>query len=186
VATNRVPWIVGGTLIALFVLGSLVFGSGSGEMTMPDPASLPESARAVKLPGEREYTVVVPPCGTRAEATVRNVKRDLATPGATMLTAPAREGVTTVLVPHCQPGTGATNAGGDLPSAAFVLPGEERTGEAQGTLSVNGAIARSQVLLPAGSEVETIVIPPCARSTAGGDVVLEAEEGSDTAVARAC
>ncbi len=185
--TNRVPWVVGGSLIVLFVLGALVFGSGSGEeMAMPDPASLPESARAVKLPGERAYTVVVPPCGTQAEATVQDAERDQATPGATRLTAPAGEGVTTVLVPHCQPGTGATNAGGDLPSAAFVLAGDERAGEAQGTLSTDGAIARSQVLLPAGSEVETVVVPPCQRSTAGGDVVLDAEEGSDTAVAPSC
>ena len=185
--TNRVPWVVGGGLIAVFVLGALVFGSGSGgEMPMPDPASLPENARAVKLPGERAYTVVVPPCGTRAAATAEDAERDQSTPGATRLTAPAGEGVTTVLVPHCQPGTGTTNARGDLPSAAFVLTGDERAGEVQGTLSANGAIARSQVLLPAGSQVETLVIPPCQRSTAGGDVVLEAPEGSDTAVAPSC
>jgi len=185
VVTNRVPWLVGGGLIAVFVLGALVFGSG-GEMTMPDPASLPESARALELPGERERTVIVPPCATPVGATVRNAQRDQATPGATMLAAPAGEGVTTVLVPHCQRGAGTIDAGGDLPSAAFVLPGDARTAEAQGTLSAVGAIARSRVLLPAGSEAQTIVIPPCARSTAGGDVVVQAEGGSDTAVAPSC
>ena len=186
-ATNRVPGIVGGVLIALMVLGSLAFGGGGGGEMMPtDPSAMPESARAVKLPGEREYTVGGPPCGTPVEATVRDAEQDQATPGATLLTAPTGDGVTTVLVPHCQPGTGATNTGGDLPSAAFVLPGNARAGEAQGTLSAEGAIARSQVLLSAGSEVETIVVPPCARSTAGGDVVVQAREGSDIAVAPSC
>ena len=151
---------------------------------------LPSSARAVVLPAKQARTVVIPPCNTPVSATVRGAARRVPVPGATTVQLPGRSGFYTLLVPHCQPGkTGTTNVQGDIPSAAFVLPGRGRLPKnEEGKLVSDGIAARSQLLLPEGSSTSTIVVPPCKSSaTKGRDSLLSPRKGnSKLAVGPAC
>jgi hypothetical protein len=184
VAKNPVPWIVGGALIVLLVvIGAVV--SGGGSKSKSKAKSPPEGGRAVVLPVERARTVVVPPCDTPVSTTARNAAAGRGTPGATTLALPKGPGVRTLLVPHCLPRTGATNAAGDLPSAAFIVAGSERLTEGQeGDVTADGVAARSKVILPDGSDATTIVVPPCRKKATGKarDVVLSAASGTPNVV----
>jgi hypothetical protein len=187
VPKNKIPWIVGGVLIAVLVIGVLAFTGGKKESKAPTVP--PESARALALPAKRPYTVVVPPCNTPVQQTSRLAARGEAVPGATTLELRRASSVRFVLVPHCQPNGGVTSAPGNLPSAAFVLPGGERPTEGQGgSFTSGGVTARTQLILPDGSSASTVVVPPCRKRTAGKrDVVLgERNAGARTVVAPTC
>jgi len=186
----KTPWIVGGLLILVFVIGSVV--ASSGKKTTSKVATIPPaSARAVVLPARLSRTVVVPPCNTPVSATTRNAARGRPTPGATTVTLPPGPGVRTLLVPHCQPNkSGSTNAEGSIPSAAFVL-GDSRalTKDREGRIEADGVIAESQLLLTGGSNTSTIVVPPCTKKPAsqGRDSVLSADKDNpELAVAPSC
>jgi hypothetical protein len=184
VAKNPVPWIVGGALIVLFVVIAAV-GSGGGSKSKSKAKSPPEGGRAVVLPVERSRTVVVPPCSTPVSTTARNAAAGRATPGATAVALPEGPGVRTLLVPHCLPRTGATNAAGNLPSAAFIVAGSERLTEGQeGAVTAAGITARSKLILPDGSDATTIVVPPCRKKATGKgrDTVLSAARRSPKVV----
>jgi hypothetical protein len=96
--------------------------------------------------------------------------------------------VHTLLVPHCQPTkSGATNAAGDIPSAAFVLGRRSRlTKDPDGKLLSDGVAAGSQLILPDGSNASTIVVPPCIKKAASNerDAVLKGDAA--VAVGPAC
>jgi hypothetical protein len=93
-----------------------------------------------------------------------------------------------VLVPHCQPGTGATTVDGTIPSAAFVLGDTRRQTETEGGIEAGGFLARSQVVLTGGASASTIVVPPCAKKGAakGRDAALSGSGSSGVAAAPAC
>jgi hypothetical protein len=187
VARNKLPWVVGGILIAVLVVGALALGGDKEKKAAP--VAPPENARALSLPVNRARTVIVPPCNTPVPQTTRSAARGQGTPGATTLALPRGSGVRFVLVPHCLPDAGVTSAPGNLPSAAFVLPGAERPTEGQRGSFIYGELnARTQLILPNGSTARTIVVPPCAKKTAGKrDVVLDAPRaGSRTVVAPSC
>ena len=184
---NRVPWIVGAVLIVVLAVGALL---SSGSKKAMSPASQPESARAVVLPARRARTVVVPPCNTAVRTTASNAARGQAIPGATEVELPAGRGVHTLMVPHCQPQTGATNAAGNIPSAAFVLGGNARLPKTRdGALISDGVVAKSELILPDGSSASTVVVPPCAKKFAnkGRDFVISAAKGNSAlAIAPSC
>jgi hypothetical protein len=184
---NRVPWIAGAALVVLLVGGALLVGGGKKSKSK-SPASAPETARALVVPTDRPRTVVIPPCQTPLQDTVRQAESGRPTPGATTFELPRAPGVRTLLVPHCQPGTGATNADGSVPSLAVVLADRERLSEDQGSIRAEGFLARSQLVLPGGSSAGTIIVPPCAKKGAakGRDAVLSGDGGSDLAVAPVC
>ena len=184
---NKVPWIVGGVLIIAVLIGALVVPSEEEKAKSAPPP--PESARALVLPANRSRTIVVPPCNTPVSQTVQNAESGQGTPGATVVELPGAEGVRTLLVPHCQPGTNFTNLENTVPSAIMVVGGRERLPEDQGQIQSDGAIAKSQIVLPADSTVETIVVPPCKEKDAakGQDAVApEVEGGSKVVTAPSC
>ena len=184
---NKVPWIVGAVLILALGIGAMALGGGSKSKSKSTPASMPESARALVVTADRARTIVVPPCNTPVEATVESARNEQGTPGATVVELPKGEGVRTVLVAHCQPGQGSTNVEGNVPSAAFVLPSEERYPEQEGGVVVNGVVAKSQLVLRGGGSASIIVVPPCKKKggAKGQDEVLgDAERG--VVVASAC
>jgi hypothetical protein len=179
-------WIVGGCLIVVIVLVAVV--ASGGKKSKSKAGSPPPSARALVVPANRPRTVVIAPCGAPVTATVRNTAAGQGTPGATTIGLPAGGGVRTVLVPNCQPKTGATNAAGNLPSAAVVLPGSERPTEGQqGEVTAGALSARSKAILPNGSSARTVVVSPCAKKTTGKgrDVVLGGSKDG-VAVAPSC
>jgi hypothetical protein len=185
---NKVPWIVGACLIVLFAL--IAFVAAGGKKSKSKSSTPPPSARAVVVPTSRERSVVVAPCGAPASSTVKNAAAGTGTPGATIIGLPKGPGVRTLLVPNCLPKTGATNAAGNLPSAAVVLPGSERPTEGQQAEITAGALsARSKAILPDGSKARTVVVTPCAKkpSSKGRDQVLsEAQGNPDVAVTPSC
>lgn len=184
---NRVPWVVGGVLILLMVIGSGLSSSGGGESA--GPVSPPESARAVVLPASEVRTVLVAPCNTPVSETARTAGGE-APPGATALQFPRGSGFHTLLVPHCQPSqTGATDAAGAFPSAAFVVPGTEGlVQDPEGKIIVDGIVAESQLIVFDGSSASTIVVPPCTEKQAGKgrDTVLGQGGRSGVVTAPAC
>jgi len=186
VAKNKVPWIVGGCLIVLFALIALVAGGGKKKSKAAAP---PPNARAVVVPTTQARTVIVAPCGAPVNDTVTNASGGKATPGATTLQFPSGRGVRTVLVANCLPGTGATNAAGNLPSAAVVLAASEQQTEGQsGDVSAASFSARSKAVLPDGSNERTVVVSPCAKKTSKGKtvVITPAKSHPDVALAPSC
>lgn len=186
---NRTVWIVGGVLAVVILIGALVAGSGKKKSkAAPKP---PVTSRAVVLPASQSRTVVVPPCSTPLGATTRSAAAGRPTPGATTFALPARRGSYTLMVPNCQPtNPGSTDAGGSIPSAAFVLGDRSRLGkDSEGEIVADGVAANSQLLLPDGSRASTIVVPPCRKKPDDNerDAVLAAARGnSDLAVAPTC
>ncbi len=182
---NKVPWIAGAVLILIFLIGAFALGSKKKKTT---PASIPETARALVGSADRARTVIVPPCQTPLQDTVKNARAGKPTPGATTLELPKGKGQRTVLVPHCQPGTGSTTLDGTIPSAAVVLGDTTRRTETEGGIQADGFLARSQLVLSGGASASTIVVPPCTKKggSKGGDAVLGGGGGSGVAVAPAC
>jgi hypothetical protein len=187
-AKNRTVWVAVGVLVLVFVIGAVVAGGGKKKKTA---TSTPVSARAVVLPATRPRTVVIPPCSTPLSTTVRNAGAGRPTPGATTTLLPARSGVHTLLVPNCQPtNAGSTDAGGSIPSAAFVLGDRKRpTKDRDGKIVAGGVAAGSELLLPDASRASTVVVPPCTKKPSGNerDAVLGVAKGNSAlAVARSC
>ena len=164
---NRVLPAVSLGLIALFVILAVAGGSKKS-MASSDPTARSLVVQAA----ERPLTVLVPACQTAASST------DTDAPGTTRVELPPGRGVRTVLVPNCTTGTGTK------PSAAFVLQNDSEL-PAQAPPPA-GLIVGSHLTLPAGSDAETVVVPPCGeKSKVREDVVLR-PEGGDTVTAPAC
>jgi hypothetical protein len=181
---NKIPWIVGGILIVGLAVGAIFLGQGPEEP--PSVGELPESARAVVIPANEGHKVVIPPCNTPVEQTTTDAERGKPTPGATTFQLPKGKDVRTVLVPHCQPGTGAVNTAGNIPSSAFVVDNAPAANTTDGAFESDGVIAKSQLLVQKGGDGTTIVVPPCGKTTKGEDAVLEAKNGSELVVAAEC
>ena len=86
---NKIPFIVGGVLIALFAIGMVAFG---GKKKSTPAAVPPESARVLSVPANRARTVVVPPCNTPVQQTSSAAAKGQTVPGATPSSCPAAVG----------------------------------------------------------------------------------------------
>jgi hypothetical protein len=183
---NKVPWIAGAVLIVIFAIGAVAIGSKKKKP--PTPAQLPESARALILAADRPRTVIVPPCQTPTQQTVANAKAGKGTPGATTVELPKGKGQHTVLIAHCQPGTGSTTVDGTIPSAALVLGGTRRRVESDAGIQDGGFLARQQLVEGGGDTPTIIVVPGCdnKKGPPGTDKVLSGGGSSGVAVAPAC
>ena len=181
---NKIPWIVGGVLLLALGIGAIMLGQGPEEPK--SVGELPESARALVVPANEKHKVVIPPCNTPVEQTTTDAEKGKPTPGATTFELNAGEDVRTVMVPHCQPGTGAVNAAGNIPSSAFIVENAPAANETDGAFESDGVIAKSQLVLQQGSDGTTIVVPPCGKVTKGEDAVLQSEGGSKLVVAAEC
>src|SRR4051812_5293251 len=162
---------------------------GGGKKKSTTASAPPPTARAVVVPTNVQRTVVIAPCGAPVNDTVVNAAAGKATPGATTLALPTGRGVRTMLVANCLPKTGATNAAGNLPSAAMILPTTQQQTEGQsGDVTAGSFSARSKALLPDGSKQRTVVVSPCAKaSSKAKTVVIDSAKGHpDVALAPSC
>ncbi len=192
---TRIPWLVMGGLILLFVIGSIVFQKKEKE------TKITEGARAVAVPTDDvPRTVVVPPCNPPTEINRANASAQIAVPGATAVKLPRGVGLKNVVVPKCTVGKpGSAN----LPSAAFVLADGEKVvlGEEAGTKkkkdTENPAAQgiKAQLVLRPKSRTRTIIVPRCLEDDAGTPpaaggsqsvIVDEPKGGSTIAVAPRC
>lgn len=159
---NRVLPAVCLGLIALLVILTVALG-GKKSTTKSGPTARSLVVQAA----ERPVTVLVPACKTPP-----NTEADA--PGTTRVELPPGRGVRTVVVPNCTTGTGTQ------PSAAFVLRNDSEL-PARAPAAV-GLVVGSRLTLPAGSDAETVVVPPCGeKSKDREDVVLRPRGGTVTA-----
>jgi hypothetical protein len=188
--SNRSVWIVLFALLVLLVGGSLLAGVG---MTS---SKVNQGLRAVVVPtSDIARTVIVPPCGTGTPVSSGGTANVLVT-GATVVELPQGSGVRLVLVPRCAAGSGASGGQSLLPSAAFVprpntpiptLGGKSASGSS-GPVVADPSAATSQLEVTAGSDVHTVVVPPCTSSKTGpAESILGSAPGSPgVAVAPGC
>jgi hypothetical protein len=183
---TRVPWVVMGVLLALFVAAGI-----ANTKSTPKPFQT-EGSRAVVLPAaDRTRTVVVPPCSPQTVVTPSNASTLIQVPGAVAVAIPQGAPPRTVVVPRgastATPSPGATN----VPSAAFVLGADETVSEVSTVPKGGDPVAygiKTQVTVPTGSPVVTIVAAPCqGKATAVTTTVLKPAAGSGgAAIAPGC
>ena len=155
----RLPLIIMGVLIVLFVAGGIAFKKSS-----PKPFKT-EGSRAVVLPpGDRKRIVVVPPCSPPTVITPLNASTQIQVPGAVAVAIPQGAPARTIVIPRCSATAAPSPGAPNIPSGAFVL-GPDRTVSDQSKVPKGGdPVAygiKTQVTLPAGSPATTVVAAPC-------------------------
>jgi hypothetical protein len=168
---SRTPWVV----MVLLVLG---LGIGAAANTEPEPKPEQEISRAVLVPTESERRIIVPPCGTGVPVASIPPEELAKTPGTVAFKLKEGRGDRIVLVPRCRASQGAApSEGANVPAAAFVLPvGARVTAGRGGSAEAGTELVHSQLVVPANSEIQTVVVPRCIESK---------EQGLDTASGRA-
>jgi hypothetical protein len=172
-----VIWVVMAVLLVL--IGGIAIA-----VTKKKGGTTGQGGRAVVVPtADTARTVVVPPCATGVAVTDANARQQESTTGATRVQVPQGTGPRVVVVPRCPP-----KVGGSLPSAAFVLgPGSKIP--AKGDKAARNPIVqdlRSEVIVPDGSPVKTVVVSPCSSQAKQGSSVVVGRGGADIAVAPPC
>jgi hypothetical protein len=182
----RLPFIVMGTLILLFVVGGIL-----AKKEKPKPFKT-EGSRAVVLPaGDRKRTVVVPPCSPPTVITPRNASTQIAVPGSVAVSIPRGAPARTVVIPRCSavaaPAPGAPN----IPSGAFVLGPDKTVFDVAKVPKGGDPVAygiKQQVQLPAGSPATMVVASPCqGKAKVEKTTILKPAAGSGgVAIAKQC
>ncbi len=175
---TRIPWVIG----AVFIVVALGAGLAIGKKSLKAPAA--PGSRAILVPNaDHQLRVVVPPCGTKGSYTAQNVPEQLQTQGVTTIALPQAEGRRILVVPRC-PGAAAS-----IPSGIYVLKRGSPTPTDRGDVGGLGSV-RSLLVVPDGSPLRTIVVPPCDRGGASfrRSVVLSSTGAPpvDTAAAPRC
>jgi len=185
---------------ALVVMAVLVLGLGVGAAVLDKKKEKPkpeqEISRALLVPTERERRVIVPPCGTGVPVASIEADELATTPGSIAIVLKKGRGDRILLVPRCRASQGAApSEGANLPSALFVLPvGANIDAGRGGSVEAGTELVQSQLIVPANSPIETIVVPRCIESRAaaeetatGRSVILDPQKGQrDSALAPPC
>jgi hypothetical protein len=158
---TRVVWVVMAGLI--IVLGGIAIAMKKGPKSKPKQ----EAARLLRVPTEREREVIVPPCGTGTNVAVTKPEELVKTPGTIAFRLQRGNGDRLVLIPRCRASQGAAASEGvNLPSAAFVLPiGAQVTAGRGGSAQAGTEKVESQLVVPANSSIETIVVTRCIETS---------------------
>jgi hypothetical protein len=171
-----VVWIVLGALALVFVIGGIAFPKKS-------TPNVNAGTRAVIVPtADAARTVLVAPCGTGTNVAAEGAAALRDTTGTLAFTLPQGPGTRVVLVPRC------SSPISNLPSAAFALkPGTPIPSTAKGPSTAIAApgSAQSQLLVPVGSPVRTVVLAPCDSHSPKPAQRVLAGAGA-TAIAPAC
>jgi hypothetical protein len=175
-----------GTLILLFVAGSIAF-----KKSTPKPYKT-EGSRAVVLPAaDRMRSVVVPPCSPPTVISAANASAQISVPGAVAVAIPQGAPPRTVVIPRCSAKAAPIPGGTNIPSAAFVLGPGETVSEVAKVPKGGDPVAfgiKTQVTVPTGSPVTTIVAAPCQgkASTVKTTVLNPAPGSGGVAIAPGC
>jgi hypothetical protein len=174
--------------VALSVMAGLVVVLGGIAIAMKKKTSEPkqEASRLVRVPTERAREVIVPPCGTGTNVASTKPAALVKTPGTIAFRLGKDDGDRLVLVPRCRASQGAqASEGVNLPSAAFILPiGAQVTAGRGGSAQAGTEKVESQLVVPANSKIETIVVTRCIetsqeaeKSATGRTLILNAARG---------
>jgi hypothetical protein len=155
----RLPFVVMGVLIVLFVVGGLLT-----KKSTPKPFKTVGS-RAVVLPaGDRKRTLVVPPCSPPTVITPQNASAQIQVPGSVAVTIPRGAPARTMVIPRCSATAAPSPGAPNIPSGAFVL-GPDKTVSDQSKVPKGGDPVAygitQQVQLPPGSAATTVIAAPC-------------------------
>ena len=155
----RLPLIVMGVLIVLFIVGGLLT-----KKSTPKPFKT-QGSRAVVLPAsDRSRTVVVPPCSPPTVITALNASTQIQVPGAVAVAIPQGAAARTIVIPRCSARAAPSPGAPNIPSGAFVL-GPDRTVSNISKVRKGGDPVAygitQQVTLPPASAATTIVAAPC-------------------------
>lgn len=182
----RLPFVVMGVLILLFVAGGIAF-----KKEKPKPFKTVGS-RAVVLPaGDRTRMVVVPPCSPPTVITPRNASTQIAVPGSVAVAIPRGAPARTIVIPRCSARAAPSPGAPNIPSGAFVL-GPDKTVSSVSKVPKGGdPVAygiRQQVTLPPASAATTVVAAPCqGKAKAERTTILKPARGSGgVAIAPRC
>ena len=174
---------VAGVVIVVLVLG---LGIGAAVNTEEKTEPGQEISRAVLVPTETQRRIVVPPCGTGVPVASIPPEKLATTPGTVSFKLQKGRGDRIVLVPRCRASQGAQpSEGANVPAAAFVLPvGARVTAGRGGSAEAGTERVQSQLVVPSGSEIETVVVPRCIESkeqaektATGRAVILDPQPG---------
>jgi hypothetical protein len=178
-----------GAILVLAACGSSSSGGGSPS---EQAASMPGS-RQVVIPTDREVTLLVPQCpadtGSTTEGQMQSTtpENEVVVPsgeeatgaleGENRIVLPKNSGVHTVLISACTSGSSSSSGGSSGgggggsssqgtppspgPNAVTITPGEEGSAEQKSASALPGV---GQVVLPEGSDADTVIVPPCAGS----------------------
>jgi hypothetical protein len=154
---TKTPWVV--MIVLALAIGIVAALNTSGKESHPHQ----EIARAVLIPTDVEREVVVPPCGTGVLLATQKPDELVKTPGTIHFRLQKGRGDRIVVVPRCRAAQGAAPAeGANLPSSAFILPvGSRITAGRAGSAEAGTEKVQSQLVIPARSPIETIVVPNC-------------------------
>jgi hypothetical protein len=180
---NRVAYAVMAGLAFVFIVGSIVAGSGKTKKSTAGD----EGVRALVLPaGDIARTVVIPPCGTGTTITARNVASQVETPGATVVRLPEDILSRVLLIPRCSANTSEAGAEtvAPVPSSVFVVTtGATTAAGTKGSTGTGTIQPRSQLIVPSASTGQMVVVPPCTgKGRAERATVLSPPAGSPTAL----
>lgn len=193
-----------GAILVLAACGSSSSGGGSPS---EQAASMPGS-RQVVIPTDREVTLLVPQCPADTGATTED-QQQATTPenevivpsgeesqgalkGANRVVLPKDSGVHTVLITACTSGSSSSSGGSSGgssqgtppapgPNTLTITPGSEGSSEGKSASALPGV---GQVVLPDGSDANTVIVPPCvgaAPAQSGGSSGGSSGGGAPTA-----
>jgi hypothetical protein len=174
-----------GAVLVLAACGSS--SSSSGGSAGEQAASMPGS-RQVVIPTDREVTLLVPQCpadtGSTTEGQTQSTtpENEVIVPsgeestgaleGENRVVLPKNSGVHTVLITACTSTPSQQSSGGSSgsqgtppspgPNTVTITPGEEGSAEEKSASALPGV---GQVVLPDGSDADTVIVPPCAGSS---------------------
>ena len=186
------------TRVAWAVMIGLIVVMGGIAIAMKKKSTEPkqEASRLVRVPTERTREVIVPPCGTGTNVAATRPAALVQTPGTVAFRLRRNDGDRLVLVPRCRASQGAQPSEGvNLPSAAFILPiGAQVTAGRGGSAQAGTEKVESQLVVPANSSIETIVVPRCLetakeaeKNATGRALILDpARKDPKTALAPPC
>ena len=182
----RLPFIVMGVLIVLFVAGGIAF-----KKEKPKPFKT-EGSRAVVLPaGDRQRIVVVPPCSPPTVITAKNASTQIQVPGAVAVAIPKGAPPRTVVIPRCSAKVAPSPGSANVPSGAFVLGPGRTVSDVSKVPKGGDPVAfgiKEQLTVPTNSPAVMMVAAPCQGKTkTEKTTVLKPAQGSGgVAIAPEC
>ncbi|MGI8623816.1 MAG: hypothetical protein ACR2NB_10115 [Solirubrobacteraceae bacterium] len=186
--------------LGVVVLVPLAAGCGGSKMPTKAPPPVDPVALAVQAPGVRiavvppqraDLTIVVPPCSDAQVAQSDTTPP----PGSNQIVIPKGSLAQTVAVPPCIEGQAQQTSGA---GTVLISPGGAKTSQAQSQQQTPAQ--QNQLVIPANSDLRTVIIPPCLVSTSSSSsssgssgssaesntLALPASGGSKTVTAPPC
>ena len=158
----------GAGVVALAMTGC---GGGSSSSDAVSTALQMPGVRTIVVPKQHsDLTVMVPPCSVAA---VSQRGASGPPPGSNTVVVPKGTLTQTVAIQPCQAGGGQSSSSSAMPppsSTILLTPGGAQSQQqAQSSASSSSQPGQqNQLVLPANSNIQTLIVPPCTPSSGSG------------------